>query len=41
MSLGERIKNQRNQSGLSQEKVAELVGVGFFIACILSSIENK
>ncbi|MCL2360987.1 MAG: helix-turn-helix domain-containing protein [Defluviitaleaceae bacterium] len=27
MSLGERIKNQRSQSGLSQEKVAELVGV--------------
>jgi len=27
MSLSERIKNQRDQSGLSQEKVAELVGV--------------
>ena len=27
MSLGERIKEQRKNCGLSQEKVAELVGV--------------
>ncbi len=27
MSLGERIKNQRTRAGLSQERVAELVGV--------------
>lgn len=27
MSLGERIKEQRKSSGLSQEKVAEFVGV--------------
>lgn len=27
MSLGERIKNERNKNGLSQEKVAERVGV--------------
>ena len=27
MSLGERLKEQRNKSGFSQEKVAELVGV--------------
>ncbi len=27
MSLGERIKEQRKNSGLSQEKVAEFVGV--------------
>ena len=27
MTLGERIKNQRTRSGLSQERVAELVGV--------------
>ena len=27
MSLGERIKEQRKKSGLSQEKVAEFVGV--------------
>jgi len=27
MTLGERIKAQRNKSGLSQEKIAELVGI--------------
>ena len=27
MTLGERIKNQRTRAGLSQERVAELVGV--------------
>jgi len=27
MSLGERIKEQRNKSGFSQEKIAELIGI--------------